>query len=65
MATQRSGQPPDERGEHGSVRPPQAWSRVAAPEHGDLVSQHEELDVFGGGRAAQQHDKAEDLLEDL
>jgi hypothetical protein len=64
MATQRSRQPPYERGEHGSVRPPQAWSRVAAPEHGDLVSPHEELDVLGGGRAAQQHDEAEDLLED-
>jgi hypothetical protein len=48
----------------GSVCPPQAWSRVAAPEHGDLVSQHEELDVLGRGRAAQQHDEAEDLLED-
>ena len=64
MATQRSGQPPDERGEHGSVRPPQAWSRVAAPEHGDHVSQHEELDVLGPGRAAQQQEQSERVLED-
>ena len=64
MATQRSGQPPDERGEHGPVRPLQAWSRVGAAQHGDLVAQHEELDVLGGGRAAQQQDQPEDLLED-
>ena len=64
MATQRSRQAPDERGEHGSVRPLQAGSGAGASEHGDLVPQHEELDVLGGGRVAQQHDKAEDLRED-
>ena len=61
---QRSGQPPDERGEHGAVRLLQARSRMGAPEHGDLVSQHEELDVLGAGRAAHQQDKAEHVLED-
>jgi hypothetical protein len=51
MATQRSRQPPDEGGEHGPVRPIQAWSRAGAAQHRDLVPQHEELDVLGGGRA--------------
>ena len=64
MATQRSGQPPDEGGEHGPVCPVQAWSWVGAAEHGDLVPQHEELDVLGGGRAAQQQDQSEHLPED-
>ena len=64
MAAQRSGQPPDERGEHGPVRPLQARSGVGAAEHGDLVAQHEELDVLGGGRAAQQQEQPEHLLED-
>jgi hypothetical protein len=37
---------------------------VGAAEHGDLVPEHEELDVLGGGRAAHQRDQSEDLLED-
>jgi len=53
MATQRSRQPPDERGEHGPVRPLQAGSGVGAAQHRDLVPQHEELDVLGAGRATQ------------
>ena len=64
MATQCAGQPPDERGEHGPVRPVQARSWVGAAQHGDLVAQHEELDVLGGGRAAQQQDQPEHLPED-
>ena len=64
MAAQPSGQAPNERGEHGPVRPLQAGSGVGAAEHGDLVSQHEQFDVLGGGRAAQQHDQSEHVLED-
>ena len=64
MATQRSGQPPHEGGEHGPVRPVQAWSWVGAAQDGDLVAQHEELDVLGGGRAAHQQDQPEHLPED-
>jgi hypothetical protein len=63
-AAQRSGQPPNERGEHCPVRPLQAGSGVGAAEHGDLVSQHEQFDVLGGGRAAQQQDQSEHVLED-
>jgi hypothetical protein len=71
VAPKCSGQPPDQGGEHGSVRPVQAWSRVGVaehgdlvPEHGDLVPEHEELDVLAGGRAPHQQDQSEDLLED-
>jgi|tagenome__1003787_1003787.scaffolds.fasta_scaffold17849966_1 hypothetical protein len=56
MAAQCSGQPPDEGGEHHTVRPVQAWTRTGTAEHGDLVSQHEQFDVLGGGRAAHQQD---------
>jgi len=31
---------------------------------GNLVSQHEKLDIFGGGRAAHQQDQPEQLPED-
>ena len=64
MAAQRSRQPPDEGGEHGPVRPVQARSWVGAAEHRDLVPQHQQLDVLGGGRAAQQQDQPEHVLED-
>jgi hypothetical protein len=30
----------------------QAWSWVGAAQDGDLVPQHEELNILGGGRAA-------------
>jgi hypothetical protein len=64
MGSQCSGQPSDERGEHGSVRPVQAWPGVGAAQDGDLVPKHEELDVLGGGRAAHQQDHSEHLRED-
>ncbi len=54
MATQCPGQPLDERGEDRPVRPIHARSRAGAAQHSDLMAQHEELDVLGGGRAAQQ-----------
>src|SRR5512132_3964944 len=53
-APQRSRQPPHERDEHGPVRPVQPWSWVGAAQDGDLVAQHEELDVLGGGRTAHR-----------
>ena len=64
MGSERSGQPPHERGEHGPVRPVHARSRVGAPEHGDFVAEDEELDVLGGGRATRQQDQPEHLPED-
>ncbi len=53
MTTQCAGQALDEGGEHGPVGPIQARSRVGAAQDRDFVAQHEELDVFGGGGAAQ------------
>jgi hypothetical protein len=64
MASQRSGQPPGERGEHGPVRPLQARFGVGAAQHGDLVAQHEQLDILGRGRATQEQEQPEQVLED-
>ena len=58
------GQPLHERGEHSPVRPIQARSWVGTAQDGDLVAQHEELDVLGGGRATPQQDQPEHLPED-
>ena len=52
VAPQCAGQPPHERGEHRPVCPVQARSWVGAAQDGDLVAQHEELEVLGGRRAA-------------
>ena len=49
MITQCSGQPLHERGEHGPVRPVHVRSWLGAPQHSDLVAQHEEFDILGGG----------------
>jgi hypothetical protein len=64
MATQCSGQPSDEGGEHGPVRPLQTRGGVGAAQHRDLVAQHEQLDILRGRRATQQQDHSEHLLED-
>jgi len=64
MAPQRSGQPPNEGREHGSVGPVQAWSWVGAAQDGNFVAQQEEFDVLGGGRAGDQQDQSEYLPED-
>ena len=63
MATQRSRQPPDERGEHGPVGPFHAGSGVGAAKYGEVVAQHEQFDVLGGGRATQQKERPEQVLE--
>ena len=51
-------QPPrqeaDQRGEHSAAGPVQARPRIDAAQHGDLVPQHQQLRVLGGGRAAEQ-----------
>ena len=65
MAAQCSRQPPEQGGENSPVRPAQAWSWVAAAQYGDLVPQHEQFDVFGGGStAAQQQDQPQHLQEE-
>jgi len=42
-------QEPDERGEDCAVGPVQPRPGTSAAQHGDLVSQHEQLDVLGRG----------------
>jgi len=64
MAAQCSGQPLDEGGEHGPVGPVHAWSWIGTAQDCDLVPQHKEFDVLGGGRAAHQQDQPEHLPED-
>ena len=59
-----SGQLSDEGGEDGPVGPVQARSGVGAAQHRDLMPQHQQFDVLGGGRATYQQDQAEHLLED-
>jgi hypothetical protein len=63
MGSRCSGQLLDGGGEHGPVRPVQAWSWVGAAEHGDLVAQHEQFDVLAGGRATRQQDRPEHLVK--
>jgi hypothetical protein len=64
VGAQPSGQAPDEGGEDRPIGPVHRWPRVGAAEHGDLVPQHEGLDVLGAGRAAYRRDQSEHLLED-
>jgi hypothetical protein len=58
------GQRRDEGGEHGPVRPIQARSWIGATQDGDLVPQHKQLDILGGGRTAHQQDQPKHLPED-
>ena len=64
MATQCAGQPRDEGGEHGPVRLVHARSWIGATQDGDLVPQHDELDIVDCGRAAHQQDQAKHLPAD-
>jgi len=60
----RSGQEADQRSEHRAVRPVQPWPRLGAAQHGDLVPQHQQLDVLGRRRAAEQDQPAAQPDED-
>ena len=64
MAPQLHRQSPDQGGEDRSVGPVQTRCRIGSAKHGDLVAQHQQLDVLGRGRSAQQDLKAEHALED-
>jgi hypothetical protein len=64
VVAQPRWQPPDQGGEDGAVSPVQAGSRVGAPEHGDLMSQHQQLDVLGGRRPSEQQEEPQNLLEE-
>jgi hypothetical protein len=64
VATQRPRQSPDEGGEHSPVCPVRSRSWVRAAQDGDLVAQHEKLDVLRGRRAGHEQDHPEHLPED-
>jgi hypothetical protein len=64
MAMQGSGQPQDEGGEHGPVRPVQARSRIGAAQDDDFMAQDEEFDVLRGGRSGHQQEQSDNLPED-
>jgi hypothetical protein len=57
-------QPPEERGEHRWVRPVQVGLGVGCAQHGDFVTQHQEFDVLGLRRAAEQQQQVHKLEED-
>jgi hypothetical protein len=46
MSAQHLRQSPDERGEHRAIGPIQARLRVGPAQHGDFVTQYQDLDVF-------------------
>ena len=55
---------PAPRSPHSAVGPVQAGPRIGAAQHGDLVPEHQELGVLGGGWPAEQDQPAADLAED-
>ena len=48
-----------ERGEDGAVVGSEPWMCLLASQHGELVAQHEELDIFGTIRATAQHQQVD------
>jgi hypothetical protein len=61
---QLSPREPDQRGEDCAVGPVQPGPRIGAAQHGDLVPQHQQLDVLGRRRTAEQHKPAAEPDED-
>jgi hypothetical protein len=64
MSAQHRGEASDERGEQGSVGPVQARPRVGSAEDGDLVAKDEQLHILRRRFPAQQHEPAEEPIED-
>jgi hypothetical protein len=64
VTAQHRGQSPDQRGEQRAVGPVQPRPRIGSTKYRDLVAQDEQLDVLGRRRAAEQHQPAEDPIED-
>jgi hypothetical protein len=59
-----SAQHLDQRGEDRSVCPVQAGLGVGSAQHGDFVTQHQEFDVLGRRRAAEQQHQVQQTQED-
>jgi hypothetical protein len=51
-------------GEDRSIRPVQTGLRVDSAQHGDFVTQHQELNVLGRRRAGEQQQQVHQLKED-
>jgi hypothetical protein len=51
---QLSRQEPDQRGGDSTIGPVQSGPRIDAAQHGDLMPQHQQLDVLGGRRPTEQ-----------
>jgi hypothetical protein len=64
MPPQHLRQPADEGGEDRAIRPVQARLRVSSAQHGNFVAQHQELDVLGRRRAAEQQQQVQQLEKD-
>ena len=62
---QRGRQQPAQRAEHGAVEPRHCRTRVASAQHGDLVTQHQDLDVLRGIGAGEQRQPAQNVFEKI
>ena len=60
---QRGRQQPAERAEDRAVEPGQGGSKVGAAQHGDLVSQDQDLGVFSGVGAGEQRQPGQHAYE--
>jgi hypothetical protein len=64
MPTQHLRQSPDKCGEHSPIRPVQARLRVDSAQHGDFMTQHQDLDVLGRRRTPEQQQEVQHPQED-
>ena len=64
VCPQRSGQLPDQRRQHRAICPVQPGPRAGAAQHGDLMPQHQQLDVLGGRRSVEQDQPGAEPGED-
>jgi hypothetical protein len=59
QAAQLGGQQPAQRAEVRPVDPGQRWVRVGSAQYGELVSEHQDLDVLGSVRAGEERQPAQ------
>jgi len=62
-AAPASGEQAGEGGDHATVAPPDLWSWCASLQDGQLMAQHEDLDLIGGVGAGVEHYPAQQLRE--
>ncbi|WP_306750757.1 hypothetical protein [Saccharothrix yanglingensis] len=64
MLVRPSGESADQRREHGAIGPVQPRAGVGPAQHGDLVPQHQQFDVLGGGGAPEECRSTAESSED-